>query len=107
MLRLIKLAVYTLAGYAVYEFVRGMTDMPSGQQGGGGGGGGEQRQRSGGQRRQRPMGQTSQPNLSSSAEPQSPIKGGSSSPQGMNVETADNSGATITERVGRGVIPQT
>ena len=107
MLRLMKLAVYTLAGYAIYEFVRGMTDMPTGQQQQGDRGGGEPQQGSG-QRPQRRASdqQASQPNLSSSAEPQNPVMGGSSSPQGMPVEAADNTGATITERVGRGVIPQ-
>jgi hypothetical protein len=108
MLRLIKLAVFTLVGYAIYEFVRGMMDgMPTGSQAKGGQqGGGAQAQPAGGQRPRRADGQTSQPALSSSPEPRSPLMGGSSEPQGMRVATQDRDGGSITETVGRGVIPQ-
>ena len=111
MLRLIKLAVYTLVGYAIYEFVRGMMDgMPTAPQAKkgdqGGQSGGAQAQPAGGQRPRRADGQTSQPALSSSPEPRSPLMGGSNEPQGMRVATQDRDGGSITETVGRGVIPQ-
>ena len=92
MFRLIKLAIYAAAGYLMYEFVRGM--MGEAQPGGGGGGGGEQQGGAASNYRQR-----------------SEIGGGQAlmggtDPQGMAVPTQDADGASMTERVGRGVIPQ-
>ena len=89
MFRLIKLAIYAAAGYLMYEFVRGM--MGEAQGGGGGGGGGQQQQGAESNYRQR-------------AE-LGGIMGGQD-PQGMAVPTQDPDGASMTERVGRGVIPQ-
>ncbi|HEV7298204.1 MAG TPA: hypothetical protein VGN72_02485 [Tepidisphaeraceae bacterium] len=100
MLRLIKLAVYGLIGYAIYEFYRGVTMTGGGQQGGGSmtGGGGQ-----GGYSGQGMGGQG--PSLGQN--PQSmntPLMGGSESPQGMLVPTQDADGGSVTHSVGRGVV---
>ena len=91
MLRLLKLLAYGLLGYAIYEFVRGMSQAEGGggmSMGGSGMGGGASRglEAGGGQ-------------------------GGGSRPQnitgpgaGMDVETNDADGGISTHRVGRGVV---
>lgn len=93
MFRLIKLAIYAAAGYLIYEFVRGMTGEA--RAGGGGGGGQEQQQGQQGNYRQRAEVGGGQ-NLM-----------GGQNPSGMAVPTQEADGAAMTERVGRGVIPQT
>jgi len=101
MFRLIKLAIYAAAGYLLYEFIRGMTDE---SQGGGGGGhqearGGQQESQGGGQANYRQRAETG-----GSVGGQAMM--GGPNPTGMAVATQDADGGSVTERVGRGVIPQ-
>ena len=98
MFRLVKLAVYGLVGYAAYEFVRGMVEGPGGprQRSQGGERPQGQRRQGGGASRQRAGGEAGR----------SGLMGGSSSPQGKRVETAEADGGSLTETAGRGVIPQ-
>jgi hypothetical protein len=85
-----KLLAYALFGYALYEFVRGMSDtagMGGGQGGGQGAAGG---QRSGGQAMRgadRGEGQISGPG------------------EGKPEATLESDGGSVRHRVGRGVVP--
>ena len=88
MFRLMKLLAYALFGYALYEFVRGMSDT-AGQGGGQGAMGG---QRSGASSRpmrgaDRGEGQISGPG------------------EGRAEATLDSDGGSVRHRVGRGVVP--
>jgi hypothetical protein len=85
MFRLMKLLAYALFGYALYEFVRGMSD--TGAMGGGQGASGGQR--SGGAMRgaDRGEGQISGPG------------------EGRPEATLESDGGSVRHRVGRGVIP--
>ena len=103
MFRLIKLAVYTLIGYAIYEFIRGVTDMTSssgGQQGGGGETGGQDGQ----SKQSNPAMAASGPTLGQDPQSHTPLMGGSESPQGIQVPTQDFDGGSVTQTVGRGVV---
>ena len=83
MFRLIKLALYGLIGYAIYEFVRGMTE----EQGQGGG------QPTGGSRE-----------LNRALERDAGRTNVSGAGQGHRVTTEDSSGQSAPHTVGRGVI---
>jgi hypothetical protein len=80
MFRLIKLAMYALVGYAIYELYQGMS---TGQSGGFGGGGRDWDNATGGN--QGRMGT---------------LTGGG---EGEPVSTLDDTGMSATHRVGRGV----
>jgi hypothetical protein len=84
MFRLIKLAMYALVGYAIYELYQGMS-TGSGYSGGGYGGGG-------GRDLDRAMG-------SSHGRMQTLTGGG----EGQAESTLDDTGTSATHRVGRGV----
>ena len=92
MFRLIKLALYALVGYALYELYQGMVQggglqsMMGGQQGGGQQGGGQQGERFG-ERLNIGGGQN--------------ITGGGS---GMTQRTEERAGTSTPHAVGRGVI---
>jgi hypothetical protein len=88
MFRLMKLLAYALFGYALYEFVRGLSDTAA--MGGGGGGGGQQRS----------MGRGS-----SGAFGVIPGEGQMTGPaEGREEATLDNDGGSVRHRVGRGVV---
>ena len=80
MFRLIKLAVYALVGYAIYEFYQGMTQGSSG--GGSYGGRDFERATSGDQGRMGTL---------------------TGEGRGETEQTLDDSGMSATHRVGRGV----
>lgn len=83
-MRLFKLMAYALFGYALYEFIRGMTQAP-GSMGGGMGrsmGGGSSQSRAFGDRAQNMTG----PGV------------------GTNVQTQEPDGGGMTHTVGRGVV---
>ena len=92
MFRLMKLIAYALFGYALYEFVRGMSGQMDGGGGFGGGGGMGQGQRSfgGGMGQSEAFGQGGS-NVSGAGE-------------GREEATQDMSGASTRHMVGRGVI---
>ncbi len=77
MFRLMKLAAYALFGYAIYEFVRGLVDMPPGP--------GRMR-----------IAET--PGASGS---RARLTGGGT---GNYIATQDPDGASVPHRVGRGVV---
>ena len=85
MLRLLKLLAYALLGYALYEFVRGMSNAEGGMSMGGQGaqGGGRSLGAGGGMSRAQ--------NISGPG-------------TGMRVETNEADGGVSTQKVGRGVI---
>jgi hypothetical protein len=88
MFRLMKLLAYALFGYALYEFVRGMSDTAA--MGGGQGGRGAMGGRSGGQAMRgadRGEGQISGPG------------------EGKPEATLESDGGSVRHRVGRGVVP--
>ena len=90
MFGLIKLLAYGLFGYAVYEFVRGMTQAPAG---GGGGGGMSQMGGGGGQGRME--------HQQSSGSPAN-MTGGAG--EGVSVAAMDRDGGSMQHKVGRGVV---
>ena len=81
MFRLMKLMAYALFGYALYEFVRGMSDKA-----GGGGGGFGDSMRSMGREAADSFGQMTGP------------------AEGRDEATLDNDGGSVRHRVGRGVV---
>ena len=88
MFRLIKLAIYAVAGYALYQFYLGMTEQGGqfagsfgGQQGGNQDQGDQNFGDVGGAR----------------------MTGGG---EGMQMQTEEPSGLSVSNRVGRGVIPR-
>ena len=85
MFRLMKLLAYALFGYALYEFVRGMSDAAGqGGQGATGGRGSSSRPMRGADRGE---GQISGPG------------------EGRAEATLDSDGGSVRHRVGRGVVP--
>ena len=82
MFRLIKLAIYGIAGYALYQFVRGLleTERSGGQAGGG----------------NRPLERA----LNQGSSRQNLTGGG----EGQRVVTAESSGESAPHTVGRGVV---
>lgn len=86
MFRLMKLLAYALFGYALYEFVRGMSE-----QGGGGGSGGR-----GFGDSMRAMGREAADSFGQMTGPA----------EGREEATLDNDGGSVRHRVGRGVVSQ-
>lgn len=91
MFRLIKLAIYGLLGYAIYEFVRGMIGT---EVGAGGGQGGQGRQQGG----------TRELNRALDRDPAHSNMTGPA--RGERVMSAEPSGESVPHTVGRGVIHQ-
>ena len=88
MFRLIKLAIYGLLGYAIYEFVRGMTQGEAAGQGAGGG---------------QATGSGSRP--ANDALDSGTGRANLTGPGvGQEVRTVEPSGESVTHRVGRGVV---
>jgi hypothetical protein len=88
MFKLIKLALYGLIGYALYEFVRGLTQGESALQGAARG-----EKRGGGRELNRALegDEGRAENMTGPA-------------RGRTVTTSDPSGESVTHRVGRGVV---
>ena len=86
MFRLIKLAMYAFVGYAIYELYQGMTSGQSGSHGGGFG------SRQGGRDLDRALG-------GNQGRMQTLTGEGIGQPE----STLDDSGTSVTHRVGRGV----
>jgi hypothetical protein len=86
MFRLIKLAFYGLIGYTLYELYQGFSANQGGNGGGGSWGGGGSRDLNNA--------------LGSSAGRMQTLTGGGT---GQNVSTLDDTGASATHAVGRGV----
>ena len=99
-MRLFKLMAYALFGYALYEFVRGMTQIEQQQAGGQGGGGGAQM--GGGQSRGQMGGGAS---AGGQQQQQAPGQQNITGPgEGRDIVTADADGGAMHHRVGRGVV---
>ncbi|HSU65506.1 MAG TPA: hypothetical protein VLJ39_01415 [Tepidisphaeraceae bacterium] len=97
MFKLIKLAIYGLLGYAIYEFVRGMTagqGEGAMQRAGGGSRGGAQR---GGQQR-------GSRELNEALDSDSGRMNMTGPAQGARVTSEEASGESVPHTVGRGVI---
>ena len=92
MFRLMKLAIYGLLGYAIYEFVRGLMQGESIAQATGMGGG--RRQRQGGASRE----------LNRALETGDSRMNMTGPTQGERVTTEEASGESVPHTVGRGVI---
>ena len=95
MFRLIKLAIYGLLGYAIYEFIRGLTSAEGGAQAAGAGQG-QQPQRQGGGGGSRELNRALDENAGRTNMTGPGI--------GEAVTTAEPSGESVTHRVGRGVV---
>lgn len=90
MFRLMKLAIYGLLGYAIYEFVRGMTQSPGVAQATGMGG--PQRQTGGSRELNRALNEDpSRSNMTGPA-------------RGERVMSQEPSGESVPHVVGRGVV---
>jgi hypothetical protein len=90
MFRLLKLAFYAVLGYAIYEFIRGMTQTAQANTG---------PRAKPSQRQQRESGSGS----SDSPVPGANMTGGGA---GEKLTTAEPTGESVTHRVGRGVVAQ-
>ena len=90
MFRLIKLAIYGILGYALYEFIRGLTSD---------GGGGSQPEESG-----RQGGGGGARELNRALDKDAGRTNMTGPGVGQPVTTAEPSGESVTHRVGRGVI---
>lgn len=85
MFKLLKLSLYALIGYALYEFIRGMTrERQTGSRGAARGTG---------------LGSGRIDTLSS--EPRNPLTGPG---VGYRVQTGEDAGTSVSHRVGRGVV---
>lgn len=89
MFRLLKLAFYGVLGYAMYEFIRGMTQTAEAN---------TAHRAEPSQRQQRESGRSSD-----SPAPRANMTGPSGG-EGEKVTTAEPTGESVTHRVGRGVV---
>ncbi|MBC8105166.1 MAG: hypothetical protein H7Z14_01135 [Anaerolineae bacterium] len=86
-MRLLKLLAYATVGYAIYQFVKGMSDMDDPDGGRGNGGLRRDLDRALNEDNGRSMNMTGPG-------------------RGMNVSTEDSSGTSVSHLVGRGVVQQ-